>query len=204
MLISNGSYVTKIVPAGIPVGIIEWDGIDDKIGFPSHPDVTGSKTITFNAVFESYGVSQAEDVFVFGSNSNDYLDVTYITNVERMRVAASVSGGSIDYDISGIIGTQVEIEIIKTAGVIVSTKANGNALPIFTTGSGNSATSESTIGYHPDVGAFKYLHHALLWDIQIDGVGLWKGYPAGNTNTAWEDQIGAIDGSVFGDPSITP
>lgn len=184
-------------------GVLDFDGVDDSVTLSEHPNVEGSKTISFYMYFKSYGTTQAEDIFVFGDNSLDYFDATYITNVERLRIAVAVSGGAIDYDISSIMNKVVLIEVIKTAGAIISTKADGVDLPIYTTGSGNLETSVSSIGYHPDVGAFKRLANAYVWGINIDGVFNASGQPNGNVDSSWDDSIGTITATVNGTPTTT-
>ena len=186
-------------------GLLDFDGINDSVRVYPQPDISGEKTISFDIFFESY--TATTDVFIIfscGADNTDYLMISYRPAVEQLFVAAKRTNGMSSYDISHLIDQHVVIEIQKETGNISSVKANGEELSVISSGlTGPFATSETYFGYHPAYvpSPWKYLNHALIWDLEIKDQNHWAGYPNGNTNTAWIDTISGFDGTVLGSPT---
>ena len=187
-------------------GLLDFDGVNDNVRMFPQPAIEGTNTFSFNIFFESYtATTDVFMVFSSGNDVNDYLMVSYRPAVKQLFVATKRIGGMSGYDISHLIDKHAFIEIKKGIGTITSVKANGENLTLLFSGlTGPWNTTETYVGYHTAYDPpWKYLNHALVWDLTIEGKNHWTGYPAGNTNGAWVDTIGSLDGTVLGSPTTT-
>jgi len=198
MVDSQGKFVISS-PQPVAEGVIYFNtGSSGIITFVSQPDVTGNKTLTSKFYLDS---STSRLTFGFMNALNDFLFVSYDiaanTGVNPMLTVNTKNSppGVIRpyYDISSYLGMIVEMEVVKTSSSVVSLKLNGNTLT--KAGDGyfnNGGTSLKTISG---------LSGSSVWDVTINGIAAWVGYPSGDQNLAWEDTIGSNDGTVSGSVS---
>ncbi len=181
----------------------ELDGInDDYIKLPANlgSDITGDKRITFNGyrhIYETHTMFW----FNFWDSTSDYLRMT--TTGNQVHIYMDDTGGGKYYTVADLTtGGLMEMEIIKTGSVIASFKING----IEQTADGNTSSGTNyTISYAAG-GGNQSLDNVSVWDMKIydSSVGgtlthWWKGTGVdADKDSAWTDQVGALDGSVFG------
>ena len=175
------------------------------VDFASVPVVTGIQTIKWDMLLDASVASKIYVGFVDGvSNDYIYANYDYLPSFEQtstgitypvLRVQVKNSPGVYVriYNIDSYIGVNTNIEIVKGTGSITSVKANNNTLTTLYSGSVVYDTG----------GSFSYAGGnggASIWNLEIVGSHKWIGYPYGNTNAAWVDTIGSIDGTVTGSP----
>jgi hypothetical protein len=127
-----------------------------------------------------------------------------------------VDCGSIDspqikaVDISALSQQIVDVKIktTPTSGgrdidYIMINDVSRNLLPVSSTVGVFDVFKIGLLG-NPAFPQFQYpLYNATIWDIDIPGRHHWTGYPSGNTNDAWVDQI-AVDTSAIGNLTLSP
>ena len=196
-----------------PEGIVVWDGVDDKVALSSDPDLTGDKRVAFTIYMEK------ETGYPGGGWYSVFFDFDGVPDRLIVALAGSYiafmpsnnSAQTIGIPLSGLSERCINVVVDKTdaagIGTITSITFNGVAqalvnLNIITSGGGNQI-GELGVGN----GSLVY---AFIWDITIYDISgapsathNWIGYPAGNTDAAWIDNVGAIDGTVAGTPIIT-
>jgi hypothetical protein len=202
------------ISQGIP-DLLDFDGINDYILFPSVPDVSGNKRITFNAYLETLNTQDVIVIFQDSDYLGDLVAITLTSSGESMYIMArsiavpgDPSGGWV-LDISTYDNQELFFDIIKSQGKVLEVNVNG----VLQSNKGNVTYGNSIETAH--IGATNvpngFFSNGFLWDFKIydDPYGSntlihhWKGYPAGNTNAAWEDLVGSVDGSVMGDPDTS-
>ena len=173
-------------------GVVYFNGTPH-ISLSSPPDVTGSKTIKFNLYLDEM-TSIMGVILYFSSDVNDNLRVSLQNNNLYITPGLNPAVGK-KYDITNFIRQKIAIEIIKTASVIASFSIDGE---IQTEVSGVVSAIDAIggfIGHDPIVGKF---NNGSIWDVEITGEHKWDGHPDGDTDAAWADSIGSIDGTVTG------
>jgi len=211
----------KIVPQNTLIdGVMNWDGYDDNILLGQNvypqlpwmvPDMSGNKTIKFSmwldtSIYTEHSSFGAGIVDWAVEDSSDYFAATLYNS--QMRFYCGVPGNTyIDINNSHI-NKILNIEVGKSTNVadgsINYVKINGVEQSFnYLSGLGRGGTQS-------DIGRFSsaVLYSAAVWDIKISDTDTealehyWKGYPNGNTNTAWEDLVDAsFNGFINGDPS---
>lgn len=213
----NGKYSTYV---GI-TGLVIWDGFDDQVSFSSVPTVSGNKKIEFYLTIDpnmpeppggfpasivEFSPGSSQDslmVFVEKSGSNFYIHCHAYSQTSTNNKRTG--------DISSFVGEEVLVEIEKGTSVVNSISINGQSQSL------SNSTGFGLGGTRRRIGPFVFttdpagVDTYLLRDIKLydDPSGTntlthhWKGYPAGNTDAAWVDQIGSLDGAVGGNPAIT-
>jgi hypothetical protein len=187
---SGGKYVGKI---SSPDKIDFLNSSTDNITFSSLPDITGSKTIKARMYLQDI----ASDFSLAWSpaSGNDYLRIDYGTGEfgVTLMVEVNYSANRRQYDLAaeGVLGVPFSLEIIKGTGTISSVKFNGI----------EGTNLGSSLQFGPQ--AFSRIRggdHSSIWNLEIVGSHKWIGYPYGNTDAAWVDTIGSINGTVSGSP----
>jgi hypothetical protein len=196
----DSNIINVLLP--LVVGVLNWDGLDDKVTFPSHADLSGNKTIKFNLWLTKDSGFAENALFSLGASLNNIYVVLDSSDQFRIGIADDITLGSTKwYSITGLANQLLACEIIKTAHGITSFKINSIARTQVGMGNSNYPTVYSTIGVGGD-GVIDYLVDAYIWDIVVVGVGSWAGNPIGNIDASWVDGIGSINGVVSGNPSI--
>jgi len=187
----NGKFETLTLPPREINLLTFGDGVE----FTSVPSITGNKTIT--ATFFIKNATSKFTLWFHTAGVNDYLFVD-IGNVAEtglfgMTVQTRSSPSTVRryYNINSYLNQIVNLEIIKTATAITSVKMNTNTLSPTT---GFFSPPDTTVKN------FGGLDELSIWDLEIVGSHLWKGYNYGNTNAAWIDTIGGNNGTVTGTP----
>ncbi len=191
----------------VPYGLLNFDGVNDFVTLDAvETNIYGSKTINFNCVIFS------------GQNFNTgfqvLIQLSKADTSDAVVVQLKADGGGVDpymqvnanttnnifIPLAGLFDTVLKVEIIKTAGALTSVKVNGKSY----TGTKLSTLATVAGKYFGSLLGAGGFFKGLLWDFAIDGVVYWKGYPVGNTDAAWEDQVNSNDGTVNGAPAIWP
>ena len=214
---SNG--LTLIYKPVTITGRVLWDGVDDYIILSSTPDFYGNKKLEFNLNIDT---NIPDSSTLFGANawicmfdvnnSTDQLRVGLYTTSTDVYLRVYVHGlqaptNNKYIDITSYKGQNILVEIIKSTSSITSIKINGDSKSLNTLND-NVTGNRRWIG--PIGFAGTTVPTFLLWDIKLyddpsgDNTLLnhWKGYPDGNTSTAWVDLVGGNDGTVMGSPII--
>jgi len=177
-------------------GVIYFQTFSDKVEFVSQPDVTGNKTFTANLFIDSS--TSSEMTIGLMNASNDFLFISYTisadTGPNKVLVVNTRNTSVIRpyYNIDSYLNQIITLEVIKTSSSITSVKINNNTL------------TKAGDGYFTNGGTtLKAIsgQYFSIWDVSINGVASWTGYPNGNTNGAWVDNIGSNDGTVSGSPT---
>ncbi len=203
-----GPKVLSPQAASNVLGLMNFDGANDYISLSADldTDIEGSKTITFNCYLLTNADNGFYTIFAFKSTDvDDYLALIYSPGQQLLGTRVTqTSGGGRQYDISAYHDQALACEIIKTDGGITSLKLNGVTItPTFNLSL--TAPASSNIGFYD--GQAQYGKFMTLWNLVIATTGgadlhEWIGYPAGNTDAAWADQVGSINGTVNGSPTI--
>jgi len=168
------------------------------VEFDTQPDVTGNKTFSSNLFIDS---SASSEIAIGLMNAlNDFLFISYTVSADTgpSKVLAVNTKNTPPYvlrpyyNIDSYLNQIITLEVIKTSSAITSVKINGNTL------------TKAGDGYFNNGGTtLKAIsgQYFSIWDVQIDGVAAWTGYPNGDTDPAWLDTIGSNDGVVSGGPS---
>lgn len=177
------------------VTVMDFDGSNDFISLSSVPDVTGSKTISFKFRVDTTPAI-AGYIIQFGTGT-DYCNVAYSSTDKLVVQCSGTDTGSTDLNIT--LGQIYEIQITKTTGTTTAIELDG--VPQVVGGSVISAgpTTGDTIG---NLGGSSRYHDGVVYNVLIASTHQWNGTGVNaNQNSAWEDQIGAIDGTVNGTPT---
>lgn len=232
LLMHNGQYLVnsgKYVVGTTIEGQIIWDGYDDVVNLDSVPTVTGDKAVEFYVKIDPNMATTAEaggaypaEVLMFVQSPGSSVDCLgiWIENtgsafyIHAHSFAQTSTNNKRTGDITSIVNEDKEIlvRIVKTTNTTTSISIDGDSQSLFnSTNFGFGGIERRRIGpliytLNPSgVDTF------LLRDIKVydDPSGTntltnhWKGWPAGNTDAAWEDLVGSIDGTVSGSPAIT-
>jgi hypothetical protein len=206
---ANGICDIGVYPrsGGTVSGLLAFDGVDDYVGFSSIPDVTGSKEVSFKLYVHEAVAVLIQPIFVIQSSNTDKLYCEITPSNGEMRVYAGLNGtdASVTIDLTSLstdwLGEVLNIEIIKSAGQIISVLVNGEDLATFST-TGSSLSDGFRIG--GIIGTPTFLAEQIyIWDLTIGSSHQWLGQPNGNLDSAWEDIKGSIDGTVNGSPTTT-
>jgi len=114
------------------------------------------------------------------------------------------SNSDVEVDISSFSGqninTTVSIDTSQVGNfcIIDDVKFNGASQSFTSTGEGFSFYNTFRVGMVPDF-TLSLLKNVTIWDLKIANTNWWKGYP-GDQNSAWEDQIASINGTLTGVP----
>ena len=188
-----------------------FDGVNDTVLLASTPDTTGSKIIEFCCLLPSgqdYTGVNTEVLMHFrdGSDADHFgawmLDLGVGATPLMVINVSSTAANNQRIDVIPYLGAPLHVEVSKSTEAINYVKFNGQLV----SGVGGSTMGEDNtrnIGWLTG-GLASYYFYGTIWDVIIQGTHWWKGHPAGNTNAAWVDQIGAINGTVNGGPALWP
>lgn len=187
----------KINPNVTISGLLDFQG-DDYVQFSEDASVTGNRTIKFNIwLDQDSGYSAGSGIISLGDIRNDHI----VASLEgsNMYFYTSTSGGGTRNrycSITGFDNQVLLVEITKSEESIDSVTFNGASQSLT-----NNILSKNT-GGNDYVGrdVAGYLSNATVWNVEVVGEFKVLGYPGGNLDSAWEDQIGTSDGDVFGSP----
>lgn len=196
---TNGICDVGIYPReGIVEGVLDFDGVDDYVELSTTPDVTGNKTISFNAYITSSNISNCF-MINFVSSLTDGFVVSLNSNLLRFSPSNDPADcWTIRTD--SLVNTFLNIVVTKGVGEITSITINGVSYTDYGTGGYGLGTGGNYIGAF--AGGFT-LSDAYVWNINVNNDHLFIGFPNGNTNSAWDDTIGSITATVNGTPSVT-
>lgn len=206
----------KIGGTSTVIDVVDWDGVNDLVTLSSIPDVTGDKTLTFNAYIKSSAptggtvrvlsaVDDQNDCFcvsMFRQDGGVFGDFLIMVAVD----STAIYGRSTN--LASYFNRDIEISVVKSAGAFVSISIDGTPLTFVADGViALTYPDQSYIGALNDNGTLFYSNSdevGYFWDVRLyDGATLtheWLGYP-GNINPSWEDSVGTIDGTLSGTPT---
>lgn len=197
-------------------GLLDFDGSVAVSYYPANtvsPDIRGNRTIKWNMYLDSSISPDTTSILIISDSSTPsssgefydgcWLSIYYggdwlIISDPCLNTAPINNFRTIPTD--DLIGKTLRCEIKKETQKIIHFKVNDVSLVKETGGTASgSASSRITIGGYNDIlpsvdGTF--------WDLEIinddtsERVHYWKGYPVGNEDSAWVDQIGTLDLSI--------
>jgi len=230
---SNGSLITSVlipatglytVPANgiceininpktnvVIDGILNFLEFDTNVIFSSVPDVSGNKTISFTLFLQEdpnfgaqpdfHNIINFQDV----SASTDHFVLYYAdTAIDGRTLVFQPSltfGQSVFIDYDTYSNQIIDVVVTKTTGVISSVSINGDIVSTsVATSVSNYPNANGYIGSNTSPGNYST---AFIWDVVVSGVFSSSGQPFGNTDSSWDDTIGAITASISGSPNST-
>lgn len=171
------------------------------------------------------------DVSNFGTDTNRPMIVYTSTNVPNtggtfivstyanyltFQVAGGDPSGSCRVDISTLSEQVLDIELYRNPSnnnQIGGLKINRESKPfLYNNASGGGGVWTETrayfmIGALPDTdgspSSFYRCSSVAIWNLTFPRMNKWKGWPDGSLNSAWEDRIGNINGTVYGTAPTT-
>jgi len=217
MVTSNNKYVTYVPPGNH--GQVIWDGFNDYISFAADPSVTGSKKMEFYIKIDANipdTVALNADIFLFEQTQVDIFKAgLYVTGSGSSVSLEAITNTSAPFNdgaanLTAYKGQEILVEITKSTNSILSIKVNGTPQSLSAVQNVWSNFPKYQIG--PKNYAASTVPTFLLRDLKLYTdpstsntlTHHWKGYPDGNLASAWVDQVGSINGTVFGSPNITP
>jgi hypothetical protein len=195
---SEGKYITK---TAIP-GQIFFDE-SSYINFTSNANPNGNKTFSMDYYLQdpSSGISALFQV----NNTTDFIYAVYdqVTSIEATisgqsgwRLIVQIRNANLGlirkiYNINAYLSGIHTLQIVKTTTALTSVKIDGNTLTAAANGilDLNSANSYIIAG-----------RNSSIFNVSIAGQNSWTGYPYGNTDGAWIDNIGTANGIITGTP----
>lgn len=202
------SFTDFPVTNNVCIDVLNFDGINDIVIFSSVPVITGDKIITIHSYLtqeSGYGTASVGEgilALIPGALAHDYLLITLRDNQFRIYVTDNDNVSNKYFLLTGLGNQYLEIIITKTTSSVISVEINGNIIALNNIDALGMGAQWKQIG---QVAGGDLLDDCYLWDISIENAGVethhWRGYPDGALSSAWEDQIGSIDGTVFGTPT---
>jgi hypothetical protein len=186
----NPTPPTPPTPSVMGVGLFSGS---QYISFGSVPDSTGNQTIRFKMYIDALS-SLLGPVLYFSSDTNDNIHIQLQNNILDVSPGQGHLGKR--YDMSSYIGQILSFEIIKTASVIVSLSING--IGITEIGGSTYASGAITAFICWDNISPTGFNNGSVWDVEIVGNHKWAGHPGADTDSAWIDLIGSVNGAVNG------
>jgi len=199
----------KIKPSITYSGVLDFDGDDYIYNAGADPSVyeilQGNKIVEFKLWLDT-SIFSPTSTFGQGlidfavQNASDYLGVTGYNSTIRLYCNSNASGTFAEncafFDIDDAYTNKIlQFEIGKMVGPIsgdgsiLYVKINGENQSLYKPSGGlGRGTSKAIIGDFSE-----QLQNGTIWDVKITDTSsgvlehYWKGYPNGNTNTAWED-----------------
>jgi len=169
--------------------VMYFDGVDDYVDI-TQIDLTGPYTISF-----SYVADTAQTMVFLGRQDQDNFSYIAIVSNGSLFWESNTNNDSIQCD-SGTFPFDGEVHDVVlniSAGGVPSGTIDGVAINFSGTFTDNTL-SISRIGGRQTSTPLE----GSIFDVNIDDVASYNGY--GNTNEAWEDQIGSNNGTVNGNP----
>jgi hypothetical protein len=194
MVESVGQYLVK------NFYVIDWDGINDIVTLSGQPDLSGTKTITFNMWLTKDTGFASDMLFTLGlPPGNIFAELD--SNIIRIGISANVNIGSTKtYSITGLTNQKLSCTIVKTTDAISSFTINGSPQ---SGGTGVSTRNTELSAIGGDGNLSSLLEDAYIWNIAVEGIGSWLGSGNNaNTDAAWLDGIGSNNGTVVGSPTL--
>lgn len=182
-------------------GLLDFDGTDDRITFGSHPDVSGSKIISFKAYLPSTSSGNGP-LFIFKDSNTDF--IRFELSTEGDLFINTNNTNIYSYSDSSLIDNVVEVEITKTTGVLSNLSINRVDVSFSTIVTATSPDDGDYIGYESrSGGAATEYYYGRIWDLNINYEHRYDGQPYADQDSAWIDRVGTLDGTVNGTPSTT-
>lgn len=193
----------KIVPQTSDIGgVLNLDGssaVQDFTGV----NLQSNKTIKWKMWLDDnqYTGGLPVPIIKMGNNSGDHFVFTFSSNnIIRIYCAGSfvTDAAFTTGNISSYYNQVLNCEVKKNTQKVEHFMINDVSIPGTYSTTGYSIANIVNIGGETDF----YTTGGAIWDVEIiDDSGPttthnWIGYPAGNTDVAWEDQVGAIDLAV--------
>jgi len=203
-----------IDPRTTLTGLLDFDGSVgvQYNGDVADPDIRGNRTIKWKMYLDSSTGTDLFNLFVLSDSSTEsfqtdydgvffynYYDGSWLIITDPCSATAAVNNFRA-VPTEDLIGRTLRCEIKKQTQKIIHFKINDVSLvhdPGVPSGSAE-ATIQIGVTSPTDTnfdGAF--------WDFEIINddtdtrVHYWKGYPSGNTDSGWEDQVGNQDLSIY-------
>ncbi len=197
-----------------------FDGVDDYVDFNGQlslfNDSTNAWTVKFKFFYD--GGSGVQRLFAQQDGSPAFSGVSFYANNNNLRAdIIKVSGDRIIHRNSGVtLVAATEYEVVVTydgsksaSGLVISVDGNttnANLEDTLTTSilgsSSNLSAGVSSLESTPA----NFLTGSV-WDIEVrDGLNALAFKTLGNgiNDANWDDSVGALDGTVFGNPVIVP
>lgn len=191
---TSNHYITGIASTPTPDKIDMISGFDG-VTFSSLPVITGSQTI--NARMYIQNTSSVFSLCWSNGVTQDYLRIDYGTAefgptfMVEAKNSPSLSRKVYNLASEGVLGVPFSLQITKTTGTITAVTFNGTP----------GTDLVGFLGFGPsNESRFRGSSHSSIWNLEIVGTHKWIGFPDGNTDGAWLDTIGSINGTIQGTP----
>lgn len=198
------------IDSDIDLTVINFDSIDDRINYPSIPNINQDQKLTFKMYVDNesgyYGTTGGNCLLSIADFTNDAYFYVGLKG-SSFYVTTDAALGQHQSSLSGISGQIIDVEILKSDGggfwQVDSVKFNGVTIP--STGNNLFSTTSDTFDIGSIGNSFN-LVDATIWDIKLyDSTSTlihhWLGEGENVTSdSAWEDQVGSLDGTVLGNP----
>jgi hypothetical protein len=175
------------------INVLNFDKVNDYVSLGTHPIISGALTFTFKCLRRNTGEVQ----FQFKSGT-DIFGVFIIGNI--IQVSTSTNSWFVTANNTGNIE---KITIIKDiSNVVTDIQVNDVSItPLTRTTAVNYNLDGDFIGRCNRFIFGNLYADSLVFDININNNHFYKGYNSGNQDSAWVDQTGNINGTVFGSPT---
>jgi len=186
--------------------LLDFDG-STYVSLGSQVDASMNKIITFNLYIESSTHDFGDSIIRFPNSQVDDFNI-YFSSLGKIQLYTnnydSTRGGFTKTITSDMLKRQLYFEVGKAEGTFKFLKMNGILQE--NEGGTNGSGGSPAFGGQASI----IMQNAALWDIRIydydssafTGTGSlmhhWRGYPRGETNAAWEDLVGNVNGTVQG------
>ena len=204
-------------------GLLDFDG---SVGVyrsgDIYPDVRGNKTLTWKMWLDSSVATTSDHIILLSDASVNQLefdgfiflyDTVDPTNwlVSCSSISYLEGGTNMRLEIpTNIYNQELNCEIKKIEGNPLYFKINDVSLNIVSNNTSANASNQVKFGVTGGGGPTEEgLRNGTIWDIRVrddDTLNIvhhWKGYPVGNEDSGWVDQIGNADASVVAKPGFT-
>ena len=180
-------------------GVLDFDGSVYATGNGAI-DAEGNKTLRWKMWMDSSIHSNLECLFSFSTVSIDHFNI-HFTNTGKFAVytsnfvSGSISGFTSDTLSNDFYNKVIQCEVKKGTSEFIHFKIDDVSL---TGGPGGTqgASGSLIIGSQ---GAGSFITNATIWDVEyidddlVEIVHSWKGYPGGNTDGGWVDDVSNRD-----------
>lgn len=187
-------------------GVLDFDGSVYASG-GGGLDASANKTLRWKMWLDSSTHNNLECIFSFSTDSVDHLNV-HFTNTGAFivytsnTVSGSISGFTSDAISADHINKVIQCEVKKETSKFIHFKIDDVSL----TGGPGGTQGVSDSCYIGSQGIGSFMDKATVWDVEyiddvlVETVHSWKGYPAGNTDAAWVDDVSTKDLTVKTSP----
>lgn len=193
-------------------GVLDYDGIDDKVDFSSDIDVTGNKVATFECRFaDILGTTPSnQSLWIYlVAGTSDFLLIGLDIQVSSLLIGVTCGGTLVpnaakSYELPlSRKGENLEVQLTKSVGEPTELLVNGDEISPATTQNGQNVPNGMHVGTLANIYYSKSNESAWVWNLNVNNDHRYAMQPNGNLDSAYVDtgNIGGINGTVSGNPT---